>query len=740
MSTHQTKLPVKNFSSQRGSLINPPDLVAIQTQSYDWFRKDGLKELFEEISPIKDYSGKDLELYFTDYYFDEPKLNEKQSGMKSVTYEAPLRAKVKLTDKKGDLMREQEVYLGDFPVMTERGTFLINGVERVVISQLIRSPGVYFSSSFYRGKKLFGAKIVPNRGTWLEFESDINGFIGVKIDRHRKVAATSLLRIFGLTNDEMTKIFGTNLEETFKKDSAKNSEDSYLEIYKRIRPGDLATADDAKKLIDAMFNQADRYDLSEVGRFKLNQRLQTKSKSRLLMKEDIIAIVKEVIRLNGDSKAEEDDIDHLGNRRVRAVGELLQNRLRIGFSRMRRNVQDRMSTAEVETVTPVQLINSRPLVSIVQEFFSSSQMSQFMGQTNPLDELEHKRRVTSLGPGGLTRERAGVEVRDVHGSYYGRICPIQTPEGQNIGLVNQFAGFSKLNEHGFLITPYVKVQNRKITKEILWLDAIEEEKYKIAVGNVSFDEKDRIIEDQVDSKIKGEAGRCSADEVELINVAPDQFLSIATSLIPFLEHDDANRALMASNMQRQAVPCIKPSAPYVGTGVEDVVARNSGHLVIAELDGVVTEVDAAHISIKGKDNKVKKYELNKFKMSNQYMSISQKPVVMKGDKVKDGDVLADGQSMDKGTLALGQNLVVAFMPFEGANYEDAIVLSEKVQRDDLFTSVHIEEFEVDVRDTKLGPEITTPDIPNVSEDKLKNLDEDGIIRIGAEVRGGDILV
>ena len=734
------KLPTKLFSSFSGTIVPQDNLLAIQKDSYKWFVDKGLKELFKEISPIKDYSGKDIELYFSDYYFNEPKYTEVESIDKGITYEAPLRVTVKLINKTDKKTKEQEVYLGDYPIMTERGTFIINGVERVVISQLIRSPGIYFTGTPYRGRKLFGAKLIPNRGTWLEFETDTTGLIGVKIDRHRKVPVTALLRIFGMSNEQIAKTFGDSLDLTLKKDAAKTAEDSYLEIYRRIRPGDLATAEDAKKLIDAMFNQSDRYDLSSVGRFKFNQRLNLKTNSQLVTLPDLVAVVKETIRLNNDPKSEEDDIDHLGNRRVKAVGELLQGRLRIGFSRMRRNVQDRISTADILNVTPVQLINSRPLVSIVKEFFSSSQMSQFMGQVNPLDELEHKRRVTSLGPGGLTRERAGMEVRDVHTSYYGRICPIQSPEGQNIGLVNQLANFARLNEFGFIITPYLKVKDGKVTSEIVWLDAIEEQKYKIAVATVQTDKNGKIVEDVVEARVQGSPNTSPAKEIDFIDVAPNQFVSVATSLIPFLEHDDANRALMASNMQRQAVPCVKPVAPYVGTGVEDIVARNSGHLITADHDGTVTEVDGGHIEVKYAGGKTKEYKLDKFKMSNQYISISQRPVVAKGEKFSKGDVLVDGQSMDKGTLALGQNLLVAFMSSEGSNFEDAIILSERIQRDDLFTSIHIEEFSVDVRDTKLGPEITTPDIPNVSEDKLKNLDEEGIVRIGAEVRGGDILV
>ncbi len=736
-----SKLPTKIFSSHPGDLTSRPNLALIQSESYKWFKEKGLKELFEEISPIKDYSEKDLELYFLDYSFGEPKYTEKEAYFKGISYEAPLRANLKLVNNKTGNVKEQEVYLGDFPIMTDRQTFIINGVERVVISQLIRSPGSYFNIDLYRGRKLAGAKVIPNRGAWLEFETDPDGFIGVKIDRHRKVAVTALLRIFGLEDKEINKIFGRDLEATFKKDVARTAEDSYLEIYKRIRPGDLATVEEAEKLIDAMFTQQDRYDLSPVGRFKLNQRLESKvSSGRLLTNDDLVKIIKELIRLNNDPRAEADDIDHLGNRRLRPVGELIQNRLRLGFARLRRNIQDRMSMIDFELMTPVQLINSRPLVAVVKEFFSSSQMSQFMNQINPLTEVEHKRRLTALGPGGLTRERAGIEVRDVHTSYYGRICPIQSPEGPSIGLVNQLANFARLNEFGFLITPYIKVKNGKLTEEIVWLDATEEDKYKIAPANVTFDKNGKIIDGHIEARIKGEQGMCAAEEVDFIDVAPNQLVSASTSLIPFLEHDDANRVLMASNMQGQAVPSIRPHAPYVGTCIEDIVSRDSGYLVLPEEDGVISEVDGNHITLKTNSGKSKSYEIVKFKKSNQDMSISQCPLVKKGEKVKKGDILADGQAMDKGTLALGQNLLVAFMPFEGANFEDAIILSERVQQNDLYTSVHITDFSVDVRDTKLGPELTTPDIPNVSEDKLKNLDEDGIIRIGAEVRGGDILV
>ena len=742
------KLPTKLFSKHPGAFIEQPNLIEIQTDSYKRFIKEGLKELFKEVSPIKDYAGKDLELHFKDFYFDEPKYDEEYAKFKDLTFEATLRANLKLVNKKAKYEKEQEVYFGDFPMMTERGTFIINGVERVVVSQLVRSPGVYFTGSVYRGRKLFGAKVIPNRGAWLEFETDADGLISVKIDRKRKAPATELLKIFGLeTNEDISEIFSdidTNeeikyIQTTLKKDPTKNASEAFIEIYKRIRPGDLATAENAKSLIEAMFFRFDRYDLTQVGRFKINQRLNLSSTSKVLELDDIINIIRNIIKLNNEQTAEPDDIDHLGNRRVRPVGELLEGKLRIGLARLKRVVQDRMSTLEVETLAPVQLVNARPLVSVVKEFFSSSQLSQYMEQVNPLTEVEHKRRISAMGPGGLTKERAGFEVRDVHRSHYGRICPIETPEGSNIGLVNHLANFSRINSLGFLETPYVVVKKGVITKEIVWLNALDEEKYKIAHGGVEFDDNFKIKNKMVEARIGGEPNVCERDEVDLIDVAPNQMISVATSLIPFLEHDDATRALMGSNMQRQGVVSITAEAPYVGTGMEDKVARDSGHLIVADEPGEIMEVDARNIVFKTKSG-VKKYTLNKFKRSNQFTSISQRSLVNRGQKIKKGDILADGPSTDNGTLALGQNLLVSFVSWEGLNFEDAIILSERVVQKDRFTSIHIEHFDCDVRDTKLGPEITTPDIPNVSEEKLKNLDEEGIVRIGAEVRSGDILV
>ncbi len=753
----KSKLPVKNFGKFL-ALVGQPNLNEIQLASYAWFLKQGLKEILAEVSPVYDHTGKELALYFEDYYFGEPKFNETTARYKDATYEAPLYLKVKLENKKTGRVEKQEVYFGEFPKMTDRGTFIVNGVERVVVSQLIRSAGVYFTAVPWRDRRLFGAKVIPNRGAWLEFETDPDGTIGVKIDRHRKVPVSDLLRVFYalqeakseavLSEEKLQKLFADAdtgkvkyIAATLKKDAAKDLAESYLEIYRRLRPGDPAAPQTAKNLVDSVFSRADRYDLSAVGRFKLNQRLdlEHKKSNRLLDLEDLIHIVREIIRLNNAPDAEPDDIDHLGNRRLKAVGELLEGRLRIGFARLRRIIQDRMSTMERETLLPSQLINFRPITAVVKEFFSSSQLSQFMDQINPLAELEHKRRLSALGPGGLTRERASFEVRDVHHSHYGRICPIETPEGSNIGLINYLASYARINDFGFLETPYLKVKSGKLTKEVMWMDALTEEKYRIAHAASPRDADGRLSGPTVDVRYRGAPTSCAAEEVDFIDVAPNQFVSVATSLIPFLQHDDANRALMGSNMQRQAVALVRPQAPLVGTGEEEKAAEDSGHVIRAEGDGEVIQADAAQIKVKYSSG-LKTYVLEKFKRSNQFTCISQRPAVNQGERVKKGDLLADGPSIENGVLALGQNLLVAFMSWEGANFEDAIIISDRVVREDLFTSIHIEEFYCDVRDTKLGPEITTPDIPNVSEEKLRNLDEEGVIRIGAEVKAGDILV
>jgi len=603
-------MPIKYFSKYPKNLYPLPNLIEIQTNSYQWLIEKGLRELFDEISPIRDYGGKDLELSFGNYYLDDPKCTEAEAKKYGLSYEAALRIKVKLDNKKTKQIKEQEIFLGDFPLITPRGTFIVNGVERVVVSQLIRSPGVFFTGENIRGKKLFGAKIIPNRGAWLEFETDINGVISVKIDRKRKVPATALLRAFGVEKDEeIIKQFrkvDTNpdikyIEETIKKDPSKNQAEGLIEIYKRIRPGDLATVDNAKQLINNMFFNFDRYDLAEVGRYRMNQRLDQSTpltkEYRVLHLEDLINIIKEIIRLNNDPEAVPDDIDHLGNRRVRPIGELLQNRIRVGLTRMERIARDRMSTFDVYTLTPAQLINPRPLMAIVKEFFSSSQLSQFMDQVNPLSELEHKRRLSAMGPGGLARERAGFEVRDVHTSHYGRICPIQTPEGPNIGLVTHLATYARLNKYGFIETPYRKVKNGKVTNEVVYLNASEEEKYTIAHAGEPLDKNNVFINKRVEARVKGEPGVVNREKIDFVDVSPYQCVSIATSLIPFLEQDDANRALMGSNMQRQAVPLIKPEAPLVGTGIEKRAAEDSGQVVLSLEDGKVVEVDAQHIAI-----------------------------------------------------------------------------------------------------------------------------------------------
>lgn len=743
-------LKVKSFSSYKGPVFDAPNLAETQFNSFEWFLKHGLKELFEEISPIRDHTGEELELHFLDYRFDEPKYTELQAKAKDQNYQASLRADVKLKNLTTGDEITQEVYLGDFPIMSERGTFILNGVERVVISQLIRSPGAYYSAVVSGRKKLFGAKLIPSKGSWLEFETSSSGVLYVKIDRKRKIPVTTLLRIFGLeTNDEIIKAFNDIdsdkdgfIKTTLSKDNTETPEEAFVEIYKKLRPGDVASVDNAKALIEPIFWDEDRYDLGKVGIYKINQRLNLSKDGGTMTKDDMVAVVKELIRLNNDPDAEPDDIDHLGNRRVRAVGELLQYRLRVGFARLRRSVQDAMSTIEREDIQPSKLINYRVLTSVMSSFLTTSQLSQFMEQVNPLAELEHKRRLSAMGPGGLTRERAGFEVRDVHSSFYGRICPIQTPEGPNIGLVNHLANFTRLNDYGFLETPYFEVDKGKVTNKVIWLDAFNEVKYNIGQADLEIDKNMKISEKEIPARIKGVPGRCKREEIDLIDVSPNQLISVASSLIPFLEHDDVNRALMGSNMQRQAVPSISPKAPLVGTGQEEKVVRDSGLSIFSEENGVVDYVDGEKIVVKETSGKTKKkeYNLTKFTRSNSSTCISQKPVVDVGQKVKRGDLLADGPSTDNGVLALGQNLLVAFMPWEGANYEDAIIISEKVVRNDTFTSIHIDTHTCAVRDTKLGPEITTPDITNVAEEKLRNLDEEGIVRIGAEVRSGDILV
>jgi len=692
-----------------------------------------------------------LALYFGDYYLDEPKYDELKAKKNGLSYEAPLRVKLKLVNKKTNETKEQEVFLTDMPLITPRGTFILNGVERVVISQLIRSAGVFFTTSYLRGKKLHGAKIIPNRGAWLEFETEYNGCIVVRIDRKRKIPATALLRIFDLAkNEDIMKEFKNVdngevqfIKETIDRDPSKSQEDAWIEIYKRVRPGDLAAVDNAKQLLENMFKNFERYDLSEVGRYKLNQRVGINTpltkEYRILRKEDLVLILKEIIKLNNDLETPGDDIDHLGNRRVRALGELLENKIRVGLARLERIARDRMSTLDIYSLMPAQLINSRPLMATVKEFFTSSQLSQFMNQINPLSELEHKRRLSAMGPGGLTKERAGFEVRDVHPSHYGRICPIETPEGPNIGLVGHLASYARINPYGFIETPYRKVKHSTVTNEIVYLDAFEEEKYLIAHAGVTLDGQRRIKEKRVEARIHGEPGIADRDKIDFMDVSPYQCISIATALIPFVEHDDSNRALMGSNMQRQAVPLVMPEAPLVGTGIEARAAKDSGQVIVSSSDGRVREVDASHIVVSS-GNKTQNILLHNFLRSNDYTCITQRPIVLRGQKIKKGDVLGDSSSTDNGELALGQNILVAFMSWSGSNFEDAIIISERLVKNDYFSSIHIEESICEVRDTKLGPETTTADIPNVGENRLKDLDEEGIVRIGAEVGQDDILV
>ncbi len=742
----------RKYFGQTKDAMNLPYLIELQLNSYNWFVKEGLKELLKEISPIVSFN-KELELDFVDYYLDKAKYDEETAKKKNISYEAPLRCKIKLTNKKTGAEKEQEVYFGEFPLMTDRGTFIINGVERVVVSQLIKSPGVFFSvSSEKEDKRYFGAKLIPIRGAWLEVETESSGAIFVRIDKKRKVAVTSLLRAFGhKTDEDLLQLFSDVdtgevkfIEETIKKGLATSQAEGFIEVYKRIRPGDLATADNAKQLIEGMFFKFDRYDLGKVGRHKMNQRLgidlEDSVATRVFQPNDLVLTVKEIIKLNNSATAQGDDIDHLGNRRVRTIGELVQERFRLGFMRVDRNVKDRMSTVDINTITPSQLVNTRPLIAVVREFFMSSQLCQFMDQVNPLAELEHKRRLSAMGPGGLTRERAGFEVRDVHRSHYGRVCPIQTPEGPNIGLVGHLALYSRIDEYGFLETPYRKVSKGMVTDEIEYLDAKEDEEAIIAHASVPINERGKFENEEVQARIKGRPGIIEAEEINYMDVSPNQAISVATSLIPFLEHDDAHRALMGSNMQRQAVSCIIPDSPIIGTGLEKKAAVDSGHVVLAKEDGKVVGVDASHIKIKNKKGKFVNYDLYNFVRSNSATCMTQHPRVKKGQLVKKYDLLADGAATEKGELALGQNLLVAFIPWEGSNFEDAIIISQKVVEDDRFSSIHIEDFSIDVRDTKLGPEIVTRDIPNVGEDKLKDLDEDGIIRVGAEVRSGDILV
>ncbi len=744
--------PIKVGKRERWSfakieeVLEMPNLIEIQQNSYDWFLNEGLREMFYDISPIQDFTG-NLILEFVDYTLGEPKYSVEDCKERDVTYAAPLRVKVRLINKETGEVKEQEVFMGDFPLMTEKGTFIINGAERVIVSQLVRSPGVYYAEQIdTSGKKLYNATIIPNRGAWLEFETDVNDNIFVRIDRTRKLPATVLIRALGHgTNAKVLDLFEDDerIRATLERDNTDSEEEALVEIYKRLRPGEPPTVESARSLLETLFFDPKRYDLASVGRYKLNKKLkvQIAPEIRNLTKEDIIATVRYLLKLI-DGEGRPDDIDHLGNRRLRSVGELLQNQFRIGLSRMERVVRERMTIQDVDVITPQVLINIRPVVAAIKEFFGSSQLSQFMDQTNPLAELTHKRRLSALGPGGLSRERAGFEVRDVHHSHYGRMCPIETPEGPNIGLIGSLSTYARINEYGFIETPYRKVDKEtgRVTDQIEYLTADEEDNYVIAQANAPLDDEKRFVNDKINVRHGHDIMVVTKDKVDYMDVSPKQVVSIATALIPFLENDDANRALMGSNMQRQAVPLLRTEAPLVGTGMEHKAAKDSGVVVVAKNPGIVHKVTADEIVIKTDDGQTDKHKLMKFTRSNQGTCMNQKPIVEAQARVEAGDIIADGPSTEMGELALGRNVLVAFMPWEGYNYEDAILVSKKLVKEDYFTSIHIEEYECDARDTKLGPEEITRDIPNVGEDVLKDLDDRGIIRIGAEVRPGDILV
>ena len=812
----------RNFSMIKNSL-ELDDLLQIQKESYQWFVTEGVKEVLEDFSPVESFNGS-LSLEFNDYVFDTPRYSIKECKDRQITYAAPLKVQTRLFNNETGEVKEQEIFLGDMPLMTDYGTFIINGAERVVVSQLVRSPSVYFSREVDKnGKPVFASKLIPTRGTWLEYETDAKDVLYVRIDRTRKVALTTLLRAFGLSSDkDILDLFDNNeyLKNTIERDSTRNTDEALIEIYEKLRPGEPTTLDSSKNQLITRFFDNFRYDLAKVGRYKFNQRLnitdrlvgktlaqdvvidgEVKFTDGTLLTKDVVNELDKYLKngygmveakintdlndknmiqvlyvyspLNPKKKVKvigndqsidvktltisdfyasvsyylnlmdgighDDEIDHLGNRRIRQVGELLQNQFKIGFSRMERVIRERMTTQDMETVTPKTLINIRPVTAVIKEFFGSSQLSQFMDQVNPIAELTHKRRLSALGPGGLSRDRAGVEVRDVNASHYGRICPIESPEGQNIGLITSLASYAKINEYGFIMTPYRKVENRKLLDQVDYLTASEEQDYYISQATVNVDDNDMIVDDNVAGRLNGENVIIPADKVDYIDVSPQQVVSITTSLIPFLEHDDATRALMGANMQRQALPLLTTEAPYVGTGVEYVAARDSGAVVRAQASGVVSYVDAKKIVVKNaKAEDI--YNLTTFERANQGECSNQKPIVKVGDKIKKGQVIADGPSTDMGELALGKNVVVAFMTFNGYNFEDAVIMNERLVKDDVYTSLHIEDYEIQCRDTKLGPEEITRDIPNVSEESRKNLDENGIIRIGTEVKEGDILV
>lgn len=744
-------MPQKYFQVSKAPQIALPDLIEPQQLSFRWFIETALKEIFTEFSPISDYSEKKFELKFKKYELGEPKCTPEFAKENKLTYEAPLRAQVILKNKTFESEKNQEIFMTDLPVMTEHGTFIINGVERVIVPQLARSYGIFFTADEVKGRQLFGAKIIPARGAWIELESDGEGVIYVKIDRKKKFPISSLLRVLGVEKEKEMIALMKGVERgeeymkaTIAKDPAKTTDDSFIEIYRRLRDGDLATVENAREFVKSIFSP-ERYDLSEIGRHHFNERFgrpidEKATNERTISIEDIRLILTNIVTLNHEPEALPDDIDHLGFRRVRYFGEMLQQRVRVGMTRMKRNIQDRMSTIEAETSLPMQIINPRPLQAAIKEFFSTNQLSQFSQQQNILAEIEHLRTLSALGPGGLTRERAGFEVRDIHTSHYGRLCPIHTPEGPNIGLILRLSMYSRVNRFGIIETPYAKVEKGVVTNKVVYFNAHEEEKFNIAHAAVEIDESGKIKADFVEARRKGDPHIIARKDVDYIDIATNQAFSVATSMIPFMNHDDANRTLMGSNMQKQATPCIVPEAPLVATGIEGMVARDTGRVIFASEAGEVVECDAKHIVVKNKEGKKKEYPLITFQRTNDFSAFYHRPAVTIGSKVKTGDLLADTSSTDNGQIAVGQNALVAFMSWNGANYEDAIVISERLVKQSKFSTVHLDELEVSVRDTKLGPEVTSADIPNVSELKLRNLDENGIIRIGAEVRPGDILV
>ncbi len=747
-----------------------PDLLAVQHDSFRWFLEEGLHEIFAEISPIEDFTGS-LALELVDHRFGDPSRTIEECKERDENYSRPLFVTARFINRDTGEIKEQQVFLGDFPMMTDNGVFIVNGTERVVVSQLVRSPGVYFDVARDKtsDRMIYSAKMIPGRGAWLEFDTDKRDTIGVRVDRKRRQYVSAFLKALGIaeTDEEVLELFGgaESIRNTIERDPAQDKDEALLDLYRKLRPGEPTTVESARGLIQTLFRNPKRYDLTRVGRYKVNTRFgkpvpddYRKDDQQMLSNDDILDSLRYLVALHAGETSystsagfevavRTDDIDHFGNRRVRTVGELIQNQVRVGLTRLERVVRERMTTQDPEAITPQSLINIRPVVAAIKEFFGTSQLSQFMDQPNPLAGLTHRRRLSALGPGGLSRERAGFEVRDVHPSHYGRMCPIETPEGPNIGLIGSLSTYARVNRFGFIETPYRKFEKGKATSQVDYLTATEEERFVIAQANAQLDDKGKFVNDRVlvrragGERAGGEVDYVAADDVDYMDVSPKQIVSVSTALIPFLEHDDANRALMGSNMQRQAVPLLRADAPLVGTGVERRAAQDSGDMVISTVDGEVVEVTGDRIVVKEKGaNKKHTFELKKFERSNQGTCINQKPLAREGDKIKAGDVLADGPSTDAGELALGRNLLVAFMPWEGHNYEDAIILSEDLVKTDGLTSIHIEEHEIDARDTKLGAEEITRDIPNVAEEALMDLDEDGIIRVGAEVGPGDYLV